>query len=200
MHLTQLKRWFFSRYFLDSAPGRKVAYVGIFIAFSIIVNMFSIDVTPTMKISFTYFVAFYIGTIFGPIPGFLICFLGDVIGYLLNPSGVYWPLTGICTGLFAFIPGVVMNAVRFRFKGGVYLKAAISVLLMYLSLTCGLGAYSNYLYVKVILYGGVYEKTFRLYLAAKIALSSIVSAVNYFLVFLFIPVFNKSNILKMKIE
>lgn len=200
MSKVSAKRLFFSTYFLSSSLGRKIALLGVFIALSIVVNVFSIDVTPTQKISFTYLVGFFVGTYFGGIPGFIIMFLGDFIGILIT-GAIYWFPTGIATACLALIPGIVMNALPFRFQGGVFVKAAIAMALMFLLVTCGIGAWANYQYVKIVVYAGrVYETAFTAYLTTKIAFSSIVSAINYALVFLLIPVCNKIKVFPMKIE
>ena len=202
MFLEKVKRAFFSRYFLELSVGKKTAYLGIFIALAVLANIFSLDVTESLKITFTYLVAFFTGTFFGPLMGFAVCFFGDIVAFLLPAtSGMYWPLTGICSGLFAFIPGMVMTNLHFSFRGGVYVKALISVLLMYLFVTCGLGAYSNYLYVKYVAYAGrEYTTAFGVFLGGKIAFSTVVSAVNYALVFLLIPAINAVKGLRLRIE
>ena len=196
-----VSRFFFSRFLLEKSRATRLAYLGVFTALAVVANIFSIDPDPSLKISFTYLVAFFAGTFFGPVSGFAICFLGDFLGFLINAGGgTYWILTGVCSGLFAFIPGVVMNFLPLSFRGAVYLKAAISVLLMYALVTCGLGAYSNYLYVKLVVYAGrEYGKAFYVYLGGKIVFASIVSALNYALVFLLIPLLNSVKPLKIKI-
>lgn len=202
MFLTKLKHFCFSELFLKLNASKRAAYLGVFVALTVIVNMFSIDLTPELKISFNYLVCFFCGTFLGPVGGFGVSFLGDTLGFLLVPSPYpYWLPTGICTGLLAFIPGAVMNQLKFSFKGAVYLKAAISVLLMYLIVTCGLGAYSNYLFIKYVIYAGKeYDKLFFTYLGGKILFASVVSAVNYALVFAVIPLFNAAKPLNMRIE
>lgn len=183
------------------SEAKKAAYLGVFMALAIVANVYSIDVSPQLKISFNYLVGFFAGTFFGALGGFIILFLGDLLAFLLSSGGgYYWFLTGIATGLLAFIPGVVMNTVRLPFRGGVYVKAAVSVVLMYLLVTCGFGALSNYLYIKLYLYHGDYQKTFFVYLSGKLLFSTVVSAVNYVLVFLLIPVLNAVKPLKIKIE
>lgn len=202
MFFERVKRTFFPVSFLQLSAGRKTAYLGVFIALAVMANIFSIDVSPTQKISFTYLVGFFSGTLFGPFLGFIICFFGDVVAFLVNTGGgVYWLPTGICTGLLAFIPGLVMNGFRFSFRDSVYVKAAIAVALMYLCVTCSLGAYSNFLYIKYVVYAGKeYAKPFMVYLGGKIIFSTVVSVVNYVLVFLLIPALNAIKPLKLKIQ
>ncbi len=149
MFLNKVKKIFFSDFFLDMSIAKKVAYLGIFLALSIAVNLFSIDVTPALKISFTYLLGFFAGTFFGPLAGFFILFTGDFLGILFTGL-TYWLPTGINTGMLAFIPGAVMNWVKMTFKGGVYVKAVIACVLMYLLCTCGIGAVANYTYVKYV--------------------------------------------------
>lgn len=196
---TGIKDVFFPQYFRKLSVGRKTALLGIFIALAVVSNIFSIDVSPSLKISFTYLVGFFSGTLLGPLAGFAVCFFGDLTAFLLpSGGGIYWPLTGVCTGLLAFIPGLVMNLFRFSFKGGVYVKAAVAVILTYLCVTCSLGALSNYLYVKYVVYAGQeYTKAFIVYLAGKIGFSTVVGGVNYALVFLLIPVINSVKYIPM---
>lgn len=195
-------RFLFSNLFLNSSQGKRLAMVAVFTALAVVANVFSIDLTPTQKIAFTYLVGFFAGTFFGGVIGFVIMFSGDVLGFLINAGGgVYWLPTGICTGLLAFLPGVIMNAVSFRFKGGVLLKAFMAALITYLCVTCFLGALSNYCYVKYVVYAGrEYDKLFFVYLGGKIAFSSAVAWINYAFAIALIPVFNSAKGLKLKIE
>ena len=87
----------FSAYFRSLSAAKKVALLAVFIALSIVVNCFSIDVTASNKIAFTYVVCFFAGYLLGGVPAFCIALLGDAIGYLVNPVGVYW-LFGLTLG------------------------------------------------------------------------------------------------------
>ena len=200
--MSKIKGILFPNVFLSMSAAKKMAFIGIFVALSVVVNMFPIDVSASLKISFNYFFCFFCGVIFGPVIGFAISFLGDLLAFLLPMSGgMYWFPTGICTGLLAFIPGIIFSTIHFKFRGGVFVKAAIAIVLMYILITCGLGALSNYLYVKYVIYAGKeYNTLFFTYLGGKILFSTIVSAVNYALVFLFIPILNSIKSLNLNIE
>lgn len=193
---------FFSRLFLSSSSGAKIAFIAMFTALAVIANALSIDISPSQKITFTYLVAFFAGTFFGGGAGFVIMFSGDVLGFLINPGGgVFWLPTSITTGLLALIPGVIMNVVRFRFKGGVMLKAVIAALAAYLLITCLLSPLANYTYIKYVVYAGrEYDKLFSVYLVGKIAFSSVVAWINYAVSFALIPIINSIKGLKLKIE
>ena len=77
----------FSAYFRSLSAAKKVALLAVFIALSIVVNCFSIDVTASNKIAFTYVVCFFAGFLLGGVPAFGIALLGDVIDILSTPSG-----------------------------------------------------------------------------------------------------------------
>ena len=98
----------FSVYIRRLTAAKKIALLAVFIALSIVVNCFSIDVGSSNKIAFTYVVCFFAGYLLGGVPAFCIALLGDAIGYLVNPVGVYW-LFGLTLGVYAFLMGVVMN-------------------------------------------------------------------------------------------
>jgi len=196
------RHFLFSSLFLNSSQGKKIALIAVFTSLAIVANVFSIDVSSSQKIAFTYLVGFFSGTFFGGLIGFVIMFLGDVLGFLINAGGgIYFLPTGLCTGLLAFIPGVIMNAINFRFKGGVILKAVIAAAAAYICVTCCLGALSNYCYVKYVVYAGQdYDKLFAAYYVGKIAFSSVVAWLNYALCFALIPIINSAKGLKLKIE
>lgn len=195
-------RILFSEFFLNSTEGAKIALIAMFTALAVAANALSIDISSSQKITFTYLVGFFSGTFFGGGIGFLIMFLGDIIGYLLNAGGgVFWFPTSICTGLLALMPGIIMNAFKFRFKGGVIFKAFLAALTSYLFVTCSLGALANYSYVKYVVYAGrEYGKLFSAYLIGKIAFSSAVAWLNYAFCFAIIPIINAAKGLKLKIE
>ena len=116
---------FFSAYFRALSAGKKIALAALFAALSVVVNVFSVDVGTSNKIAFTYTVCFFAGYLMGGLPAFLVAFLGDALGYLINPQGVYW-LFGVTLGVYAFIMGAAMNAPFGKGRGAPYWKAAIA--------------------------------------------------------------------------
>ena len=179
----------FSAYFRSLSAAKKVALLAVFIALSIVVNCFSIDVSASNKIAFTYVVCFFAGFLLGGVPAFGIALLGDVIGYLVNPVGVYW-LFGLTLGVYAFLMGVVMNfKVRAEENKAVpYVRAAVALLLGYLLITVLLNSVVNYWYAMLFLWEGVAKKTFFVYLGGRLAFQSVVYAVNAAICVAIVPV------------
>lgn len=96
----------FSSFMTDKTPTKKVAYLALFSAFAAISNLFELPLADN-QISLTIFASAIIGVISGGVSGFLVCFIGDLIGFFLTKAGLaYSPFVGISTGLLAFFAGL----------------------------------------------------------------------------------------------
>lgn len=179
----------FSVYFRRLTAAKKIALLAVFVALSIVVNCFSIDVGSSNKIAFTYVVCFFAGYLLGGVPAFCIALLGDAIGYLVNPVGVYW-LFGLTLGVYAFLMGVVMNfQVRAdENKAAPYVRTAVALVLGYVLITMLLNSLVNYWYVMLFVWNGAAKKTFLVYLGGRLAFQSIVYAVNAAICVAIVPV------------
>ena len=99
----------FTKTFKSMSAAKQISFLAVFVALSVVANSFlGIDISPTNKIAFTYFICFFAGFLFGPLPAFLVGFLGDLIGFIIVPVGVYW-LYGVSLGLYGFLAGLIMN-------------------------------------------------------------------------------------------
>lgn len=176
----------FSKFFLSLSAGKKIAFLAVFTALSVAVNFLSIDITPTNKITFTYLLCFFAGIFLGAVPAFSVAFLGDSISFLIAPTGVFW-LFGLTLGLYAFLVGAVMNLLPVSGKKGVYIKAVIALSVGYLIITVFINSLVNYSYMLLFIWNGVAKKTFFVYLGGRLAVQSIVYAVNTAACLLLLP-------------
>lgn len=179
----------FSTYFRGLSAAKKIALIAVFAALSIAVNYFSIDVTASNKIAFTYVVCFFAGWMLGGVPAFCIAFAGDAVGYLINPSGVYF-LFGATLGVYALLMGVILNARRkdaAPHAAAPYIRAAVALAVGYLMVTVILNTAVNYWYALLFLWEGVAKKTFWVYFAGRIAFQSIVYAANTAICIVLVP-------------
>ncbi|MDR2047339.1 MAG: folate family ECF transporter S component [Clostridiales bacterium] len=131
----------------------RLAYTAVFIALSATMNIAAIT-GPSNSVSFTYFVNFFAGMLLGPVSGFSVGFLGDLLGCIVSPKGPYIILIGISSGLLGLIPGLIMNLkvltrLGERFGGGRrFIKAAqilVSMALSALICTAGLNTLATFL-------------------------------------------------------
>ena len=177
---------FFSKYFCSLSAGKKLAALGVFVALSIVTNCFSVDVGAANKIAFTYVICFLAGYVLGGVPAFFIAVIGDAVGYLLNPQGMFF-LFGVTLGVYSLLMGIVMNLPFGRGRAAPYIKAAAALLIGYALITVLLNSAVNYWYACLFFWNGVPQKTFLVYLGARLAFQSIVYAVNAALCFAVLP-------------
>lgn len=187
----------FSKSFSALSSGKKIALLAVFMALSVVVNVFGID-TPTFKITLTYIVCFYAALLMGAVPAFVVGFLGDAIGFLIFPNGgVYW-LYGLTLGLYGFFAGVILHCLPVKGKGAQYLKAAVAFAVCYLLITVLLNTAVNYWYVKIFIWHGEVKKTFLVYFAGRISVQTIVYLINVAIAFALLPVVNRLKIFPEK--
>ena len=113
---------------------QKITYVAVLAALSTVCNIFDIKVSDEFQISLVATVGFIAGYMLGGGLGFAVCFIGDLLGAIINPHGPYNPIIGIGTGLWGLIPGIAF----FYFKGNDYVKTAVSFLLGFLLISAGI--------------------------------------------------------------
>ena len=180
------KRLFFSPFVLKEKRSRKIAYVAMMVALSIVCNMFFEFKLGTVQYSFTTAVSCLIGILLGPISGFVACFIGDMVGFFVNPFGAYAPWIGLATGLMAFISGVVFHFYKSKPWLSTYVKCAVvSVVTL---LICSLCINSTFLWI------AYYNKaSFGKFLVTRYFVQGqiFVSALNYAILFVLIPVIKR---------
>jgi ECF transporter S component (folate family) len=188
------KRLLYSETILALSKSKKVAYIGVVTAFTVVVNaMFEIKLGG-VQFSLTIFASVLAGLIIGAAPGFLACFMGDLIGFLLHPYGEYSPVIGIATGLMAVFAALIIQ-IPTKGKGETYAKLAIVCLVIFLVCTAGL----NNWYLNQVYYT---ELTFFECLNTRLLAQGQIlnTLVNSALVVLLIPVLAKIKALKLKIR
>ncbi|MDE6274314.1 MAG: folate family ECF transporter S component [Clostridiales bacterium] len=179
----------FSKFFLSLSAGKKIAYLAVFIALSVVANAFSIDVSTSQKITFTYLVCFLSGALFGAVAAFGIGFLGDAIGFLILPSsGPYWVLFSLSLGIYGFIAGIVFHCFKGERRSQLYLKGAIALIVNYILITLCINTVSNYYYLYIFYWEGIPKKAFLVFLGGRIAFQSVVYVINCALCMALLPV------------
>lgn len=131
----------FSFFFFKKQPKRhnlsktqKICYVSVLAALATISNIFDIKISDEFQISLVATVGFAAGFLLGGGYGFAVCFIGDLLGAIVNPHGPYNPVIGIGTGLWGLIPGIAFS----YFKGNDYVKTVISFAIGFLIVSAGI--------------------------------------------------------------
>ena len=206
------KRLLFSQVLADQSAAKRIAYMGVVAALCIATNMFEIKFA-TVQFSLTVFSSVIAGMIIGPLFGFAAVFLGDAVGYLYNSMGYpyYWWVALSCA-VMALISGLVMNGIKTKTKGGVYLKLALVCVLTFLVCSVVINSTGMY-YIGLKLYmpsnvknaientfGGRFS--FGIYLVIRFFLLGQIynSLVNYALVFAVVPALLAIKPLKIRLD
>lgn len=204
-----IKKALFSNLVLKSKKTQVLAYVGVLTAFSVVTQTFLEFSMYDIQFSLTIFVSIFIGILLGGAFGFTACFLGDLIGYLLNSfGGLYMPWVGISTGLMAFIAGFIFNGFKNRNKGSVYVKLGVITVLTFVLCTIAVNSTGFYFYNKemgfstaVVNYvsdkfGG--NVSYLSYCAYRLIFKGQIfnSLLNYVLLFIFLPLIMEIKFIK----
>ena len=123
---------------------KKIAILGMLLALNVVLAKFSIH-TLTVKVGFAFIALVISAMMYGPVEAGIVGALGDVLGYVINPVGAFFPgftitafLTGLVYGFF-----LKKNVTIFKAIG------AAGVVQFVIGLICntyyfdGAGIYSN---------------------------------------------------------
>ena len=179
-------RFFFSDAIAEMSQSKRIAYVAVVTALSIVINMFVRIPLGDNQISLKIFVSILSGTLLGGGSGFAVCMLSDFLGWLVNPGGAYMPWIGLSAGLLALFAGILMNNFRTGSLVVFYIKCFLICLF---SLTvCTTFINTTALYV---MYSSK-DVPYIDYVFIRLAGQAVNSVVNYLLVFAVFPVLSQS--------
>ena len=157
---------------------RVLTVAAMLIALTVILNFAVIFLGPSLKISFSFVPIASGSMLFGPVIGGVIGALSDIVGWFIKPVGPYMPfltisglLTGIIYGIFLFNKKITLKNIFFaQFIITVFINSLV-----------------NYSYMLLFIWNGVAKKTFFVYLGGRLAVQSIVYAVNAAVCLLLLP-------------
>lgn len=123
--------WIFSSFKRSAEQLRQVrtlALTGLLIALTILLSMYTLRLTPTLKLGFSFLGKASIGMFCGPLIGLLAGCVTDIVGFLLAGGGVYYPIftlieafAGMLYGLFLYnlqvpvLPDKSIDELKLRF-------------------------------------------------------------------------------------
>ena len=113
---------------------RKLVYAGMLSSLCAIANIWDIPVNESLQLSLVATIGFVSGYLLGGKIGFVICFVGDLVGGIIAPKGPYNPIIAIGTGLWGLIPGIIYS----YFNGNKIIKLIVSFVLGFLIISLGI--------------------------------------------------------------
>ena len=142
-----IKNVTFSPFMQKANNTQKIAYLGVMTAFSVVANTFLEIKFSDVQFSLTVFISVCMGFLLGGGSGFLVCFLGDLVGYLFNSMGyLYMIWVGLSTACTALISGIIFYAIRIKIKGEFYVKLGLIAILSFLFCTVAINSTGFYFY------------------------------------------------------
>lgn len=180
------KRLIFSPFVLNEKRSRKIAYVAMMVALSIVCNIFFEFKLGTVQYSLTTAVSCLIGILLGAGAGFAACFIGDMVGFFVNPFGAYAPWIGLATGMMAFIAGCIFHF--FKNKSHLTLYIKLGVVSVTTFVICSLCINSTFLWVAYF-----NKASFGEFLVTRYFVQGqiFVSLLNYALLLVLIPIIKR---------
>lgn len=89
--------------------ARSIAVMGIMLALSALLSLFTIDITPTFRaISFTFIPASVVSILYGPWAALAFGAVSDLFNFIVRPSGVYFPGYALSAMASNFIYALLM--------------------------------------------------------------------------------------------
>lgn len=151
---------------------KKLVTVALLAAISVLLNTFDIVLAGgTLKLTFSYLPAMVAGIFFGPAAGFLVGFLGDSIGILVNPQTGWLAPISFASGLIGLIPGVVFKIPKLH----PFAKIPLAYVLVFLVCTIGINSPTTF-YLYLIPKGTT--KSFIAFLIGRLPMQAVCLAVN----------------------
>jgi len=105
----------FQKSFAEFKNIRALTVTGMFIAVSMIIEKFTINLEFT-KINFAFLAVAVIGMLTGPAMGFAAGLICDIVGFLANPSSAFLPVYTLVAGIQGLIYGICLYRKQSRFE------------------------------------------------------------------------------------
>lgn len=109
---------------------RTLTVTGLLIALALIVKMFAIQLTPSIRISFAFIAIMSIGMLFGPFVSGVSGILVDFLSYIIadKTGNPYLPILGIAFFISGMIYGIFLYKKDFSFKNAIISRITSVVL------------------------------------------------------------------------
>ncbi|AGX44822.1 folate family ECF transporter S component [Clostridium saccharobutylicum] len=94
---------------------RNLVTASLLITIKLILDLFTIQISPVLHLSFEFLASSTIGMLFGPVGGAVCGGLSDIINYIINPKGVFFPGFTISAMVLGMIYGTLLYKKKVTF-------------------------------------------------------------------------------------
>ncbi len=205
------ERFLFSEFLRKKNRSHKIAYIGVVSALSVGANVL-VSAFPDSQFSLVMVVALLAGCMLGTGAGFISSIVADGLAWVIYPPSMYMFWVGLATGTFSLLSGLVFEFCQFKFKGALYVKMLIVVVITFLVCTVGINSTGFYFYNKSFGFLQAFKDyvskktggnpTYWLYVLYRLFFKGQIwnSVFNYVLFFIAVPALNRIKPLKLYIK
>ncbi|AMC00020.1 hypothetical protein AWM75_01460 [Aerococcus urinaehominis] len=110
------------------SSAKLVAGMGVLIALNLVLNQFRLVISPTWEINFSFVTLAIMGAFYGPVYAGVAAGFADILGFMLSPSGFFFPGFTLNSILSAVIYGLLLFRHPYSLKRLVVAKIATTIL------------------------------------------------------------------------
>ncbi|QAT50158.1 folate family ECF transporter S component [Caproiciproducens sp. NJN-50] len=104
-----------------------LAGCGMLLALEVVLGMFTLNVSPILKIGFSFLPVAAAGMLFGPVAGGAVGALGDIVSYFISPTGPYFPGFTINGFVSGFLYGIFLYQKHVTLLKAFLAKTAVTI-------------------------------------------------------------------------
>lgn len=169
-----------------SAAGLSKVYVivvcGILTALGIVLRSAAIPITATNRLTLTFIAIAAAGYLLGCVPAAIVGILIDLLGFIVNPMGAYFPGFTLSAALTGFIYGFFLY--RRPLKTIIFW-----IVLAQLAVTIGVHVVLNTIWLSVM-----YEKAYAIFSSARIIKNAVLFIPHTAIIFAVTAILDKTKI------
>ena len=115
--------------FREMSKLRTITLIAMLLAVSVVLSFFTIQVSESLRVGLGYLITATMGMLFGPVTAGIAAGVGDIVKYLIKPSGAFFPGFTITAILGGVLYGMVFYHSRVTLVRAIVAKTLTNLLL-----------------------------------------------------------------------
>ena len=115
--------------FREMSKLRTITLIAMLLAVSVVLSFFTIQVSESLRLGLGYLITATMGMLFGPVTAGIAAGVGDIVKYLIKPSGAFFPGFTITALLGGVLYGMVFYHSRVTLVRAIVAKTLTNLLL-----------------------------------------------------------------------
>ena len=107
---------------------KNLSLIAVFMAIWLVLNLFVVEVSSFLCISFEFIAVFFVSAMFGPVVGAIFGFFGDLVCYFVHPVGAFFIWYAVSVMIDGVIYGLILYKNKYNVKNVVLAQIARDVI------------------------------------------------------------------------